>query len=96
MLSFHVMKMSKIAITATSSKPKVISRDLVLKVGSFDKNPRLSSEGSSTTVYAQFMKKIHHFRGVPFNLLILALPITSFDFFPVHNNYLFPFSEVLL
>ena len=57
MLSFHVMEMSKIAITATSSRPKVISRDLVLKVASFDKNPRLSNEGSSTTDYAQFMKK---------------------------------------
>ena len=56
MLSFHVMKMSKIAIKATSSKPEVTSGDLVLKVASFDKNPRLSNEGSSTTVYAQFMK----------------------------------------
>ena len=96
MLSFHVMEMSKIAITATSLKPKITSGDLVLKVASFDKNPRLSNEGSSTTVYAQIMKKIHHCRGVPFNLLILALPIISFDFFPVHNNYLFSFSEVLL
>ena len=90
------MEMSKIAITATSSKPKVTSGDLVLKVASFDKNPRLSNEGSSTTVYAQFMKKIHHCRCVPFNLQILALPLISFDFFPVHNNYLFSFSEVLL
>ena len=57
MLSFHVMEMSKIAITATSSKPKVTSGDLVLKVASFDKDPRLSNERSSTTDYAQFMKK---------------------------------------